>query len=222
MELILQTKSYQMKKYFILGLLMSLIGLNSCEQCEELSLPDLFFDSAQIANAVAGGFDIGDIAVVGVSLTNIIDNVSECFTETAGEHNYDFDLFYRANNNEEFQKVGSATYASPSIRPSQFWEDQPEVEFTVSGEFYMLPVADATNQVIERDEDNNNDTQTIASEVKSTASNYIVKVNGDGINKVIPSTKMINFPKKYNLIKVRVLSAGEIINGVNFEERYSK
>jgi hypothetical protein len=98
-----------MKKLFLLLFAAFLFQNSECNKCTVAALPDLFATAIEITQK-PGGFVVGDIATVALSIQNLIDLTSNC-TEVAGATEYETNLYHRANASSAWTNVGKATYS---------------------------------------------------------------------------------------------------------------
>lgn len=147
-----------MKKFmFPVAILAAALFLYACDCKEdEKELADLVVTSAEFADD-SQTFEVGDIVDVAVRIFNLLGG--DC-TKDAGQSEHQLALYRRGQNGGADEVVGTAYYQVPRIKADNGFDDQPDVQFDAPGEYYVREVADAQNNVEERDENNNNQTST--------------------------------------------------------------
>lgn len=146
----------------ILFFVSSTFTFNRCEDpaCASLgaSLPDLLVQSLDLA----AGFETGNISVnqvinMGITVGNVIDATNTCYeTLSAGNHNYNLDLYFSEDGLEgTFEKVASGMYSVTSLIAGGSFSGSGSGTPNVAGHYYFKGVEDSQEAVEERDEYNN-------------------------------------------------------------------
>lgn len=154
---------------------------------------------------------VGDAVDIAVDVANVLDSGNECGdTETADASDYEMQVFYRSDANETFEPIGTVSYSTGSIPAGSRFEDVAPLQFLQSGEYQVGILADAFDNVNERNESNNgSQSQNISDREASFSGNIIKVVEADGsVKKGSSGVYFVPLPK-YNLIRYESKAVSE-------------
>ena len=196
-----------------LGLSTNLACDTSCDEIAQYS--DLL---TTLLNITSGFIEVGNDVIIANEITNEgISNVCDILSETAGESKYSLDFDYRVNSSSDW--ITSA--ATALIQIEELVANSSTVEnfqfvFNQSGEYRISGLADAQNDVLERDEDNNGRefVQSRSANNNSNGGLFVVVNKSNSRTKVNIDEPIIKIEagKNKNLISFKSISIKEELN----------
>ncbi len=206
-----------MKKLFTLIILISSGMMNSsCEReeiCAAIHLADLI--SFELAFALPS-VETGTALILTTAIKNVAESTRFCETSAAGNSNTGYTFDFRADEDSPWEsgqfvnQSGALEFEllvpTSSISPNDIIEIEPKFAMDEPGQYRFGVSIDASNDVSERDEENNNGQSGEGTVGKSSPTS----VTAYTIITVLPSEDYISSStKKGKIMKIRYLGITE-------------